>query len=270
MRLYAVKTNIIQIRQDITTLVLKSLERQNLRLEDGDVLALTSKIVAYSEGRIVKLVDLKPSEKAKRLAKTFSLVPEFAELILQEGEKIYGGTKKAVLSLKKGILTANSGVDNKNVPEGYVALWPKDPEGQVKRIRKEVFDTTGIRVAVMIIDSGLAPLRLGTRGLALAVVGFKPVMDLREKKDIFEKPITITRHSVADDLASAAHLLMGEGAEKTPVVLIKDAPIVYDENSYGSVDMMIPPEECIFINALGPSGHLSSFLTKQEGKSDYH
>jgi len=85
----------------------------------------------------------------------------------------------------------------------------------------------------------------------LAVAGFKPVMDFREEKDIFGKPLIITRHAVADDLASAAHLLMGEVAEKTPVVLIKDAPVVFDGGVYGCEDMMISPDECIFMNAFG-------------------
>jgi coenzyme F420-0:L-glutamate ligase len=253
VRLYALRTGIVKIGQDITELIQESLEAENLVLEDGDVLALASKIVALAEGRIVKLSDLEPSEKAKELARMFSLRPEFAQLILQETDKIYGGVKKALLTLKSGILTANAGVDNKNVPEDHAVLWPKCAEEEAKRLREELFDRTGRRVAVMIIDSGLVPLRLGTKGLALAVAGLKPVIDLRREKDIFGKPIIITRHSVADDLASAAHLLMGEGAEKIPIVLIKDAPIVSDEGTYGPAEMMIPPEKCIFINALRPS-----------------
>lgn len=261
MRLFSVRTEVVQIGQDITKLILESLKAQNLELEDDDILALTSKIVAYSEGRIIKLGDLKPSEKAKKLARSFSLKPEFAELILCEADEIYGGAKKAVLTLKRGVLTANSGVDNKNAPEDYVVLWPENAKEKVGSIREELLNVTGFHVAVMVIDSGLTPLRLGTKGLALAVAGFKPIMDLRSRKDIFGKPIRITRHSVADDLASAAHLLMGEGSEKTPIVLIKDAPVVYDEGIYGSEDMMIQPERCMFINALKSSRHPLSFLT---------
>ncbi|MGD8546226.1 MAG: coenzyme F420-0:L-glutamate ligase, partial [Candidatus Bathyarchaeota archaeon] len=110
MRLFSVRTETVQIGQDITKLILESLKAQNLELENDDILVLTSKIVAYSEGRIIKLDDLKPSEKAKKLARSFSLKPEFAELILREADEIYGGAKKAMLTLKRGVLTANSGV----------------------------------------------------------------------------------------------------------------------------------------------------------------
>lgn len=249
MRLYAVKTRIVKTGDSIVEVILESLKEQGLQLEDGDVLALTSKIVAYAEGRVAKLSDVKPSEEAKELAKKFSLQPEFAELILQEADKIYGGVERAVLTLKNGVLTANAGIDNKNAPVGFVVLRPKNAKEWAKHIREEIIRRTDKNIAVLIVDSGLVPLRLGTNGLALAAAGFKPVMDFRGEKDIFGKPLIITRHAVADDLASATHLLMGEVTEKTPIVLIKDAPVVLDEGVYGSRDMMISPDECIFMNA---------------------
>ena len=251
MRLYAVKTEIMKTGDKIVEATLKSLERQDLRLEDGDILAVTSKIVAYAEGRVAKLTDIKPSDKARELAKKFSLQPEFAELIVLEADKIYGGVEKAVLTLKNGVLTANAGIDNKNAPVDSVILWPKDAKEWAKRIREEIMRKTGKHIAVLIVDSGLVPLRIGTTGLALAVAGFKPVTDCRGEKDIFGKALVITRHAVADDLASAAHLLMGEVAQKTPIVLIRDAPVVFDEGVYGSADMMIPSNECIFMNTFG-------------------
>lgn len=251
MRLYAVKTSIIKTGENLVEVILESLKRQNLQLENGDVLALASKIIAYAEGRVAKLSNINPSEKAKELAKKFSLQPEFAELILKEADRIYGGVERAVLTLKNGVLTANAGIDNKNVPVGFVVLWPKNAEKWAKDIREEITDRTDKHVAVLIVDSGLVPLRLGTKGLALAVAGFKPVIDFRGEKDIFGKTLIITRHAVADDLASAAHLLMGEVAERTSVVLIKDAPVVFDGGVYGCEDMMISPEECIFMNAFG-------------------
>jgi coenzyme F420-0:L-glutamate ligase len=172
---------------------------------------------------------------------------------LREAEKIYGGVEKAVLTLKNGILTANAGIDNKNAPVGFAVLWPKDVEKWVMRIREEIKRRIDKKVAVLIVDSGLIPLRIGTVGLALAVAGFKPVKDCRGDKDIYGKPLMITQHAIADNLASAAHLLMGEAAEKTPVVLIKDAPVDFDDNVYGSADMMMPFEKCIFMSAFGHS-----------------
>jgi coenzyme F420-0:L-glutamate ligase len=250
LNLIAVKTRVVKIGDDLVELILESLKAQGLQVEDNDVLSLTSKVVSCSEGRMIKLSEVKPSEEAKRLAKEYSLKPEFAELILREADRVYGGVEKAVLTLKNGVMAANAGIDNKNAPSDYAVLWPKDPAASVREVRNRIKRRTGKDVAVMIIDSGLVPLRIGTTGLALAVAGFKPIRDDRGCKDLFGKLIMITRQAVADDLASAAHLLMGEAAEKTPLVLIKDAPVNFDDGVYGSSDMMMPPKECIFMNTL--------------------
>ena len=250
MRLIAVKTRLVKIGDDLVKFVLESLNAQDLQLEDNDVLVLTSKVVSYSEGRTVKLSEVKPSEEAKRLAKEYSLKPEFAELILREADRVYGGVARAVLTLKNGVMAANAGIDNKNAPSDYAVLWPKDPATSARQVRDRIKRRTGKDVAVMIIDSGLVPLRIGTTGLALAVAGFKPITDDRGCKDLFGKSIVITRQAVADDLASAAHLLMGEATEKTPLVLIKDAPLDFDDGVYSSSDMMMPFKECIFMNTL--------------------
>jgi coenzyme F420-0:L-glutamate ligase len=247
MKLYPVKTRTIESGDNLTEVILESLKRQRLELKNNDILALTSKIVSLAQGRSVNIRNVKPSAKAKELAARFSLEPEFAELILREADKIYGGVEKAVLTLKDGVLAPNAGIDNKNAPIGFVVLWPKNPQRWVKTIREELRRRTGKRVAVVIVDSSLAPLRRGTAGLALAVAGFKPIKDRRGDKDLYGKSIVITTHAVADDLASAAHLLMGEAAEKTPLVLIRDAPVDFDDGTYGSADMMMPFEECIFM-----------------------
>jgi coenzyme F420-0:L-glutamate ligase len=248
MRLYAVETRVVKPGDNLVDVILESLRKQTLKLEDDDVLALASKIVSYSQGRIVKLGDVKPSEKAKKLARKHSLEPEFAELVLREAEKVYGGVEKAVLTLKDNIITANAGIDNKNAPIGSAVLWPRDLVEWLKNFRDEINRKTGRRVAVVVVDSGLIPLRIGTVGLALAAAGFNPIREWRRKGDLYGRPIMITRHAVADDLASAAHLLMGEAAEKTPIVLIKDAPVDFDDNVHGSEEMMMPFRECIFMN----------------------
>jgi coenzyme F420-0:L-glutamate ligase/coenzyme F420-1:gamma-L-glutamate ligase len=248
MRIYAVKTPSVKAGDNIAEMTLQSLEKQKLRLENNDVLALTSKIISYAEGRLVKLENVKPSPEATELARQYSLKPEFAEVILREADRICGGVERAVLTLKNGILTANAGVDSKNAPDACVVLWPEDPPKWAKQFREQIKTKTHVRVAVLIVDSGLVPLRIGTTGLALAVAGFTPIKEYRDKKDLYGKPILITRHAVADDLASAAHLLMGEAAERTPVVLIKDAPVDFDDGVYGPSDMMMPSKECIFMN----------------------
>jgi coenzyme F420-0:L-glutamate ligase len=253
MKLFAVKTEEVKTGDNVVRVALNALKKQKLKLDNNDILAFTSKIVAYAEGRLIRLDEVKPSEKARELAKKFCLQPEFAELILREADNIYGGVEKALLTLKNGIMTANAGIDNKNAPQGFVVLWPLNPREWARRTREDIMRETGKHVGILIVDSGLVPLRIGTSGVALAVAGFKPIRDTRGWKDLQGKPLIITRHAVADDLASAAHLLMGEAAEKKPIVLIKDAPVDFDDGAYDAEDMTMPPEECIFMGTLSRS-----------------
>lgn len=247
MQLCPIKTRTVKAGDDLVDVVLEALKAQHLALEDNDVLALASKIVSYSQNRIARLTEIKPSEKSKKLAKQYSLTPEFAELVLREADENYGGVDRAVLTLKDGALAPNAGIDNKNAPKGCVVLWPSGLKDWVKDFREEIERRTGRRVGVLVVDSGLVPLRIGTSGLALAVAGFKPIRDHRRRRDLCGRPIVITRHAVADDLASAAHLMMGEATERTPVVLIREAPLKFDDSVHDSKDMMMPAEECIFM-----------------------
>ncbi len=248
MKLYSLRTRVVKIGDDIVKLVLDSLCTQRLRVRENDVLVFTSKIVSYSEGRLVKLSDINPSKEAKELSRRYELTPEFAHIVLTEADRIYGGVPNAVLALKNGVPAANAGVDNKNSPKGYVVLWPKDLGHSAKKIRSEILRRTGKRLAILIIDSGLVPFRIGTTGLALATAGFKPIKDHRQNKDLYGKTIVMTQQAVADDLASAAHLMMGESAEKVPAVLIRDAPLDFDDSVHGPHEMMMPSRKCMFMN----------------------
>lgn len=249
MRLHGVKTDTLKLGDSLTEIALENLKRQNLELDDNDILVFTSKIVSHAKNRVVKLSDIKPSRKAKKLAKQFCLQPEFAELVIREADEILGGVEKAVLTLKDEMLMPNAGIDNKNSPVGYATLLPEDAKGIARKLRAEIKRKTGKQIGVLIVDSDLKPCRIGTTGLALAVAGFKPIKDHRGENDLYGRTIVITRHAVADDLASASHLLMGEATEKTPIVLIKGAPVDFDDNAYDGIDMKISNDKCIFMKA---------------------
>jgi len=226
MQLFGIHTKLIKAEDDLASIILEGVKKQKLKIDDGNVLAIASKVVATVQSHLKRLDSVKPSEKAMKLAKRYDLEPNFVEIVLQEAEKVYGGVSKALLTSKEHILTANAGVDHKNAPNGYVALWPTAPFKVAEKIRREILAKTGKRVGVLIVDSRVTPLRMGTTGLALAVAGFEPVRDYRADKDLYGNAISITRHAVADNLASAAHLIMGESNEQTPVVLIKKAPVM--------------------------------------------
>ncbi len=250
MRLYPITTKLIGQNQNIASIVIESMKRRRLKLKDDDILALSSKIVSYSQGRLVDLGTIVPSRKAIELSRKYGLTSEFVELVLREADEVYGGVQKALLTLKDASIVANAGIDCKNAPANHVLLWPEDLATWIKETRQELFDKTKKKIGILVVDSGLIPLRIGTIGLALAVAGFNPIKDHRGKNDLFGRKITITRHAVADDLASAAHLLMGESIELNPIVLIRDAPVEFGENSYGSNYLMMPFKDCLFMGTL--------------------
>jgi len=249
MQAFSLETSLIKPKDNLVNMLIQAVKRRNLKLEDKDVIAISSKAVAMAQGRIVELHQVAPSKEARTLAEKHSLQPQFAELIIQEAEQIYGGVEKAVLTLKNGILTVNAGIDRKNAPSGHVVLWPIDPQQHIENIRNEIRQKAGKRVGVLVVDSDVAPLRLGTRGLAVAVAGFEPVKDCRDEKDLYQKPLLITRHAIADDLASLAHLLMGETSEKTPFVLIRDAPVTFTDERVSSEEMGISSDKCVYASA---------------------
>ncbi|MEM3585887.1 MAG: coenzyme F420-0:L-glutamate ligase [Candidatus Jordarchaeaceae archaeon] len=251
MCLYPLHTKILVPGDNLTSIIIKEIENQRLPpLEDGDIIVITSKAVASTEGRIVKLSNVKPSEEAHRLAKETELEPEFVELVIRESEKIYGGVYRAMLTLKDNILQANAGIDKSNVPSGYAVLLPENPTRSAHTIRNQIYEKTGRKIGVIIADSRTQPLRLGTTGFALAVAGFKPVIDERGKKDIYGNVLRITRRAIADNLACAAEILMGEGSEQIPVVIIKGAPVEMTEEYIDESQMIISREECMYFGAL--------------------
>lgn len=251
MQVLAIKTPLIQPKDDIVNTVMEAMKTQGLEFLDGDILAVSSKIVSFAEGRLAKLSHVKPSNKAKRLAKKYSLNPAFAELILQEADQVVGGVKKAVLTLNDNVFTVNAGIDNKNAPKGYAVLWPKNPQESAEHIRKEIAHRVDKQVGVLIVDSTVEPLRWGTRGLAVGVAGFEPVKDYRRTRDLFDKKIIITLHAVADDLASAAHFVMGEAGERTPAAIIREAPVTFTEK-VDAETMKIAFRDCVYMGAFKP------------------
>ncbi|MGQ9566368.1 MAG: coenzyme F420-0:L-glutamate ligase [Candidatus Bathyarchaeales archaeon] len=248
MQVIALKTPQIKPRDDLIGTIIVAMKKQRLKFLDDDVVALSSKIVSFAEGRLVKLDEIKPSKEARHLAKKYALAPAFAELVFQEANHLLGGVKRAVLTLNNGVFTINAGIDNKNAPRGYAVLWPKNPQQSAERIRKEITQRVGKRVGVLIVDSTVEPLRWGTRGLAIGVAGFEPVKDYRRRCDLFGKEIVITLHAVADDLASAAHLVMGEADEHTPVAIIREAPVTFVDK-INAETMKIAFKDCVYMGA---------------------
>ena len=250
MILLKIRMNLVVPYSNLTTVVLKAISEQNLEINDGDILALASKAVATAENRIRELVSVKPTKKAEKIGARFGLDPRFAELVLLEADHVIWGVPKALLTQKNNILIPNAGVDQKNAPKGCVVLWPSNPDMVAEKIRNEICKRTGKRIGVLIVDSHVTPLRMGTTGITIGLAGFEPIRDYRTKKDLYSRSILMTTHAIADDLAGAAHLVMGESSEQTPAVLIRNAPVTLAKAD-GSA-LVIPRQQCLFASHFEP------------------
>jgi coenzyme F420-0:L-glutamate ligase len=225
-------------------------------VEQGDVIVIASKVVSISEGRVISLFDLTVTEEAWALSSEYNMSPHLCQAILQEADIILGGVPGVITAMKNGIVTPFAGVDQSNVPKNHAVLWPKNPALTAQKIHDFIKKTHNISVGVIISDSQIAPLRVGTYGVALAVAGFEGIIDRRGEKDLFGKTLHVTRLNIADNLASAANLVMGETTEKTPVALIKGLSLQISQTSATVLTrkLLMDPDECLIFGSLSSWG----------------
>jgi len=248
MQVIPIKTRIITPDDNFLDIILEGVESSGFQLEDNDILGVAETPLGTTEGRIVALSDIRPSKEAKTLARKYEMLPEVAELVIQEADEILGGIPHVVLTIKNNTLMANAGVDKSNVPPGHASLLPIDPRSSAEGIRSEIKRRLGKTVGVLVIDSRTQPLRLGNIGMALGVAGFYPVADDRGKEDLFGNKMRITRRAVADNLASACTAVMGESNESIPAAIIRNAPVDFVDQSFDSAEMWISPSECMYMS----------------------
>ena len=244
MQVIGIKTPLIKPGDDIAGVLIDAIGFAGKRLQDNDIIVLAESAVASAEKRVVKLEDIRPGKKAIELSKLFENDPRKMELIIHESDEILGGIPGVVVTITKGVLSPSAGIDNSNAPEGHVVLLPENPKKSAIEIREKLMAEYNCNIVVIIGDSRTQPLRLGCVGIALACAGMEPVEDVRGRKDLFGKPLLITRRATSDNLVSAAQIIMGEADESTPAVLIRDAPVRFIE---GSMDIpVIPRNECLY------------------------
>ncbi len=220
-------------------------------LKDGDVLVISSKFVAISEGRIVLLASVKPTRGARELAAKYGFSASLCELILRESDEIVGGVPGFLLAIRDGLVTPNAGIDKSNIEHGRVVLYPRNSQQSAEFVRATLKFRRGAAVGVVISDSRLMPTRKGTTGVALACSGLEGIVDLRGKGDLFGNILRVTSQAIADDLGSAAQLIMGESDERMPIVLVRGFGTLARGGEYGSRDFAISSEECVYMRSLG-------------------
>lgn len=224
MKVLPVRTGVFREGEDLALFITKHIPK----LSEESVLAVTSKVVALAEGRTAA-----PATARERDA-----------LIRAESDTAIK-TRLVTLTLKDGLYIANAGIDDSN-GDGKLVLLPKDSFAAAKRIRDALCRRYKIRtLGVVITDSRVAPLRSGVTGVALGYAGFRGLRDYRGKKDIFGRMLSFTQTNVADSLATAAALVMGEGAERQPLAVIEDAPVEF-ASRVNPAELLIPLEDDMY------------------------
>ena len=216
---------LVETGDDLAGLIVESMGRLETTPSEGDILVGAQKIVSKSEGREVHLKNITPSAAAYDLSQVVDKDPRLVEVILGESNEVVQHRPGLIIvENKHGVVLANAGIDMSNVGQGgddVVLLLPLDPDESAARLRKELRKQTGVNVGVIINDSLGRAFRNGTSGVALGVSGLPAVVDLSGALDLFGRALQATQVAVADELAAAASLLMGQADEGRPVVLVR-------------------------------------------------
>ncbi|MEM1607270.1 MAG: coenzyme F420-0:L-glutamate ligase [Candidatus Bathyarchaeia archaeon] len=239
---------IIKDGDDLGLLICEAAAKQGTPIEDGDIIVVTHVVVSRAEGNVVNLDSVVPSEFAKTIASEFGKDPALVEVVLRESKSIVRmGDGHIISETKHGFICANAGVDKSNVPgERNVALLPKDPDLSARRIRQRIKEVSGKDVAVLISDTHGRPLRSGEINVAIGVAGIKPIRDRRGEKDLFGYTLRVKQTAIADELTSAAELVIGQADEGIPAAIIRG--YIYEKSEEATArDLVRAREKDLFI-----------------------
>jgi coenzyme F420-0:L-glutamate ligase/coenzyme F420-1:gamma-L-glutamate ligase len=211
-------------------------------LEDGDIVVLAQKVVSKAEGRVVRLDDVEPSERARELAGDED--PRRIEAILQESVRVVRSRPPLVIAeTRHGFICASAGVDSSNAPEeGTIVLLPVDPDASAARVRERLRDLTGRTVGVVVSDSFGRPWRAGTTDVALGAAGIRPLLDLAGQRDRAGYELRHTQIAVADEIAGAAELVMGK-MDGIPGAVLRGLDLAGEGTAQ---ELVITPERDLF------------------------
>lgn len=238
---------------DLANLCLEGLKRAGIQLEDGDLIAVAQKIVSKAEGRVVSLGEINPSDEARRTAQETHKDPRLVELILRESNRILR-TRPGLIIVEHrlGFICANAGIDASNIDAAddgmkeKVVLLPEDPDASAQSLVTNLSNKTDARIGVLIIDSHGRAWREGAVGVVIGIAGLPGIIDLRGTLDLVGEPLQSTKVGIADEVAAAASIIMGQAAEGLPVVHVRGFP--YPLRSGSLKDLMRPADKDLFRN----------------------
>jgi coenzyme F420-0:L-glutamate ligase/coenzyme F420-1:gamma-L-glutamate ligase len=239
---------IVKQGDDLAKLICQAAGKQEIPIQNGDVIVVTHVVVSRSEGNVVNLNSVHPSRFAESVAKRVNKDPQLVEVILQESKGIIRMRDgKLITETKQGLICANSGIDRSNVyGADNVALLPKNADQSAQRIRQRIKELTGKDVAVIVSDTHGRPLRQGEINIALGVAGFEPLRDRRGEKDLFGYRLKVKRTAIADELSSAAELVIGQANEGIPVAIIRGYSYPRSEEAKAT-ELIRPREKDMFV-----------------------
>jgi len=229
---------------DLPSLIVKTLREANLEVGDKDVFVVAQKIISKAEGRTVDLSSIEPSQVAREWAETYDKDARMVEVVLRESKRIVRMERGVMISeTHHGFICANAGVDASNVATDLVTLLPVDSDESARRIQTTIEESFGVRVAVIVSDTFGRPWREGITNVAIGVAGIAPLIDYRGQMDSHGRPLRVTVIAVADELASAAELVMQKSAG-VPVVIIRGFD--YDARPASARELIRPAENDLF------------------------
>lgn len=224
---------LINSGDDLGEVLALALIENGISLQSNDVLVIAQKVVSKAEGRLIELNEVAPSDRARQLAAETEKDARFVELILRESNEVLRHVNNLIITEHRlGFVMANAGVDQSNVQEGTALLLPLDPDASAAQLRRDFENRLGVKCGVVIADSIGRAWRNGIVGHAIGVAGIQALMDLRQTRDLHDRELRVTEVALADEMASAATLIMGQGAEGIPAVLIRGfGPFVSASNA---------------------------------------
>lgn len=244
----------MQGRFDVFESLLEALQRNRERLENGDVVVVSTKLVSNAQGRLVDAKSIRTSGRGNGISRRFQVEPGIAEIIMRESDEIFGGVAGFVITSAGSIIAPNAGIDRSNAKKGAVILYPKEPYLAAEQLRRKIFLELQVRAGVILADSRLMPARAGTSGVAVACAGIEPVLDMRAEKDLDGNPLKVTFQAVADSIATVANHRMGEGSESRPFAIVRHSGARLTDRRISPEETAVPPDQCVYVRGLGGPG----------------
>ena len=239
---------LIEPNDDLASIINKSINNNGIDIESGDVVVVAQKIISKCENRYVELKNIQPSKEATDLAKTLNRDPAFIQIIQNESKKIISTDKNVIIvEHKLGFININAGIDRSNIlqKDDVVLLLPENPSKSAKDLQSAISANFQRDIALIVTDSMTRPFRSGVTNFALASANIPSLIDLKGDSDIYGNILQSTEIAIADELAAAAGLLMGQGSEKQPVIIIKG----FDKKNYSTndaFDLVVDEDEDLY------------------------